>query len=132
MRVVDGRDVAQEKSAARLVESSLLATEYQGAKLERSVNVFEEYFLIFEIKQTGYAPRAGDRFEELGSSLVGVDTGWGEQTNDAVGLDEAHGPLDEKGVEVDVASTEQRIVAGGAKPLAQLIRPLLRRVEFGR
>ena len=118
LRVVDGRGVAQEKSAARLVESSLLATEYQGAKLERSVNVLEENFLILEIKQTGEAPRAGDRFEKLGSSLISIDTGWGKQTDDAVGLDKVHGSLYEKRIEVDVASTEQRIVAGGAKPLA--------------
>ena len=130
LRVVDGCGAAQEKSATRLIESSLFATDNQRAKLERSMDVFEEDFLILEIKQAGNAPCSGDRFEESGGGFVGIDTGRSEQTDDAVGLDEVHGTLHEKRVKVDVASTEQRIVAGVANPLAQLIRPLLRRVEF--
>ena len=87
---------------------------------------------ILEVEQPGHAAAGGDGLEEVRSRLVGVDAGGREQPDESVRLDQPHGALDEQRIEVDVAAAQQGIVPGRANQLAQLIRSLLRGVEFVR
>ena len=75
------------------------------------MDVRKEDLAVFEIEEATDAAAGGDGFEEAGGGLVGVDAGGSEQADDAVGFGQAHGALDEEGVEVDVAAAEQWVVA---------------------
>ena len=61
---------------------------------------------VLEVEQAGDASAGGDGLEEVGGGLVGVDAGGREQSDEAIRLDQAHRPLDEQRVEVDVATAE--------------------------
>ena len=69
---------------------------------------------VLEVEEAADASAGGYGLEEAGGGLVGVDAGGREQADDAVRFDQAHGALDEKRVEVDVAAAQQRVVAGTA------------------
>ena len=84
---------------------------------------------VLKIEQAADAPAGRYRFEEAGSGLVGVDAGGRQQTDDAVRLDQVHGALDEERVEVDVAATQQRVVAAVAYQLAETVGAQLGRVK---
>ena len=76
---------------------------------------------ILKIVQPGNAPAGGNRLEELGGGQIGVDAGWGEQADQALGLDQAHGALHEERIEVYVAAAQQGIVAGSPHQSAQTV-----------
>ena len=72
-----------------LVETPVLAAEYQGAELERGVDVLEEDLSVLEVEQSGDASLGRDGLEEGGGGLVGVDAGRREQTDESIRIDEA-------------------------------------------
>ena len=55
-----------------------------------------------------------------------------EQADDAVRFDQAHGALDEEGVEVDVAAAQKRVLAGTANELTEAVGAQLGGVEIRR
>ena len=95
------------------------------------MNVREEDLAVFEIEEAADAAAGGDGFEEAGGGLVGVDAGGDEEADDAVGFGQAHGALDEEGVEVDVAAAEKWVVVGGADELAEAVGAQFGGVEIG-
>ena len=130
--IVNRCDVVEKEGAVRFVECSVLTAEYEGAEFETRMDVLEENFLVLEIEYTSDAPGGGDGFEEGRRGLVCVNARGREQADDAIRLYEAHRPLHEQGVEVDVAATEQGIVARGADQVREFVRLRLGRVEVGR
>ena len=133
--VGDGLGTGQEEAAMGLRESAFGPGDDQGTEFEAGVNVGKEGRLVgseatvFEVVDASDATCGGDGLEEAGGGLVGVDAGGGEQADEAAGFDEAQGAFDEEGVEVDVAATEEGIVAGGADDLAQAVGAGLGLVE---
>ena len=94
IRVVDGGGVVQEEGTFGFVETALLAAENEGAELETGVDIREErrqirsQAAILKVEQAADAPAGGDRLEERGGGLVGVDAGGRKQADDAVRLDQ--------------------------------------------
>ena len=118
--VVDGGGVVEEEGALGLGEAALFAAEDEGAEFEARSQRREEgrqfcsEAAVLEVEQAADSSAGGYGLEEAGGGLVGVDAGGREQADDAVRFDQAHGALDEKRVEVDVAAAQQRVVAGTA------------------
>ena len=137
IRIVDGGGVVEEEGAVGLGEEALLAAEDEGAEFEAGVDIREEgrkvcsETTVFEVEEAADAAAGGDGFEEAGGGLVGVDAGGGEQADNAVGFGQAHGALDEEGVEVDVAAAEQGVVGGSADELAEAVGAQFGGVEIG-
>ena len=108
-------------------KGALGAADDEGTELEAGVDVGEEgrqvgtQTAVLEVVDAGDAAGGGDGLEEAGGGAVGVDAGGGEEADEAVGLDEPEGAFDEEGVEVDVATAEQGVVAGGANDLAETV-----------
>ena len=94
------------------------------------MNVLEKNLFILKVKQSGHAPAGGHGLEKFGSGLIGVDTRRREQTHQAVGFEQIHGTLHEQRVQVDVATAEQGVVAGGPNHPAQAFGLFLGRVEL--
>ena len=78
------------------------------------MNVWKENLLILEIVQSLQFASGRHALEEPRRRLVGGDARRGEKPYHAVGPYEGHGALDEQGVEVDVASGQEGIVAAVA------------------
>ena len=74
-----------------------------------------------KVVQPGDAAAGGNGLEEFCRGLVGVDAGRGEQADQTLGLDQAHGALHEERIEVYVAAAQQWIVAGGPHQPAQML-----------
>ena len=139
LRVLDGLNIVQEEGAIRLFGNAVAAPPKTRAQnLKRSVHVLEEgrqirsETAVLEVEEAGEAPVRGEGLEEAGGGLVGVDAGGGEQPHQAAGLGQAHGPLHEERIEVDVAAAQQGVVAAAAHQLGERLRLLLGRVELGR
>ena len=112
-----------------------LAAKYQGTELESRIDVREEWRQIyldasvFEVENAAYAPGGGNGFEESSSSLVGVNSGWCQQTYKSVLGDQVHSSLYKQRIDIDVTPPEERIVAGSAEQMAQVVGPGLGVVE---
>ena len=69
----------RKKGALGLVEMALLAAENEGAEFETGVDIGEErrqigsQAAVLKVEQTADAAAGGDRLEEAGRGLVGVD-----------------------------------------------------------
>ena len=93
----------------------------KSTELEAAVHVGKEGWRIvagtpvFEIIQRPQPPLRRHALEEPCRCFVGGDARRGEKSDHAVGLHDAHGALDEQGVEVHVATGQQRIVAAVAR-----------------
>ena len=92
--VLDGGGVVQEEGAVGLIEASRLPTENESAKLETRIHIGEEGRQVrclrrrfSKVKQPTDAPTGGNGLEEAGRGLVSINTGGGEQADDAVRLD---------------------------------------------
>ena len=77
-----------------------LTTEDKCAEFEAIVDVSEErrqlspLTAVFKVEEAGNTPSGGDRPEETGCSLVGVNAGGSEQTHNAVWLNQINGAFD--------------------------------------
>ena len=89
----------------------------RGAEFEAGVDVgkvrrqLSSQATVLEVEQATDAAAGGHGFEEAGGGLIGVDAGGCQQANDAVRFDQTHGTFDEEGIEVNVAASQQRVVA---------------------
>ena len=105
----DGLRIVQEEGAGGLVElrrsvpptmraQNLKRESTSGKKGGKSVPRRR----FSKSKSPATRPARGHGLKELGSGLVGVDAGRGEQADQAVGFHQAQGALHEERVEVDV------------------------------
>ena len=130
--------IVQEEGALRFIESSCFPAKNEGAEFEAGIHVWKERWqvsseaAVFEVEKATHPSAGGNGFEEAGRGLVGVNARRGQQAHKAIRLDQAHGPLDEQRVQVDVAAAEQRVVAGSANHLPELLCALLGVVELSR
>ena len=99
----------------------------RAQNLKRGIHVGEERrqigaeATILKVVQPGHAPAGGNGLEEFCRGQIGVDAGRGEQADQTLGLDQAHGALHEERVEVYVAAAQQWIVAGSPHQPAQTV-----------
>ena len=70
---------------------------------------------VLKVVQRPQPPLGRHGAEEGRGGLVRSDAGRGQQADEAVRLHQAHGPLHEQGVQVEVAAAEQRIVAAAPR-----------------
>ena len=111
-------------------ESPIHTARNKGAKLEAGVYVWEKHSPVLEIEQGSQPPRSRNLTEEPARTKIGSDAGRHQKTDQSFAFDQTMPAFHEKGIDVNVATGKQRIIATSLCHLLRFFRLIPRNLIF--